>query len=78
MKQLLYIPGKALIFLLLPSLLAVSCKKLIGIPANPPDQIPQLQVFNDSADIISAVLGIYINYKVAGGGGICQGFVEVV
>ena len=43
--------------------LATGCKKLIEIPSNPPDEIPESQVFNDSADIISAIVGIYSNFK---------------
>ncbi|MDO6433154.1 RagB/SusD family nutrient uptake outer membrane protein [Flavitalea sp. BT771] len=53
---------------LVVALLTVSCKKLIEIPANPPDQIPQSQVFSDSADIMSALTGIYGNFKVTSGG----------
>lgn len=45
-----------------------SCKKLLEIPGNPPDQISTDLVFTDSADILSAVTGIYSNFKVAGGG----------
>ena len=46
----------------------VSCEQLIDIPDNPPDQIEQSQLFSDSADIMSAVAGIYANFKIAGGG----------
>lgn len=71
----------SLILLLFASLLAAGCKKLIEIPANPPDQIPESQVFSDSADIVSALVGIYSNFKVtaysatfgSGAIGICTG-----
>jgi len=45
-----------------------SCKKLIEIPSNPSAQILQSTVYNDSADIMSAVAGVYVNFKVSGGG----------
>lgn len=47
---------------------SVSCKKLIEIPPNPPTQIPENAVFSDSADIMSAVAGIYSRLNIAGGG----------
>jgi hypothetical protein len=59
---------KFILTALVVSLLTVSCKKLIEIPPNPPDQIPESQVFSDSADIISALVGIYGNFKVTSGG----------
>jgi hypothetical protein len=46
---------------------SLSCKKLIQIPPNPSNQISQGSVFSDSADIISAVVGIYANFDVSGG-----------
>ncbi len=45
-----------------------SCKKLIEIPSNPPNQIPTSAVFADSTDIMAAVSGVYASFKVAGGG----------
>jgi hypothetical protein len=48
--------------------LATSCKKLIQIPPNPPTQITAAQVFADSADIMSAVAGVYSNFKVTDAG----------
>jgi hypothetical protein len=48
--------------------LSVSCKKLIAIPANPPNMIPTSQVFADSSDIMGAIAGVYANFKVNGGG----------
>jgi len=65
MKKMLYINKKMLAILAFFSLLAVSCKKLIEIPPNPPNQIPASQVFADSADIMSAVAGVYANMKVS-------------
>lgn len=54
--------------LMLTALSALSCKKLIQIPANPPNMIPTAQVFVDSADIMGAIAGVYANFKVNGGG----------
>jgi len=59
---------QCLAILLLVSSLAVSCKKLIEIPPNPPTEITQTEVFADSADAVSAVDGIYSNFQVANGG----------
>jgi hypothetical protein len=42
---------------------SLSCKKLVQIPVNPTNEIPSTRVFSDSADLISAVLGIYANFK---------------
>jgi len=53
--------------LLLFLLIATSCKKLIEVPANPIDQIPQSHVFADSSDIIGAMAGIYTNFGVGVG-----------
>lgn len=68
MKELHFIHKRTLTFLLFVSLLSASCRKLISIPPNPPDKIPQSQVFADSADIQAAVAGIYANFKVSSGG----------
>jgi hypothetical protein len=67
MKKMLYIYKKWPAILAFSSLLAVSCKKLIEIPPNPINEIPQQQVFTDSADIMSALVGIYANFKTTGG-----------
>jgi hypothetical protein len=53
----------------LASLFAFSCNKMIEIPDHPINQIPQSRVFNDSADIISAVAGVYSNFKANQTGG---------
>lgn len=44
------------------SILAVSCKKLISIPAAPPTEISQTHVFSDSSDIMGAIAGVYANF----------------
>jgi hypothetical protein len=63
-------------YIVLVTGLLASCKKLIEIPANPPNQIPAAQVFADSADIMGAIAGVYGNFKVAGGGtGLASGLV---
>jgi starch-binding outer membrane protein, SusD/RagB family len=66
MNELFFIHKRTLTFLLFLSLLSVSCRKLISIPPNPPSEIPQTQVFADSADIQAAVAGIYANFKTSG------------
>jgi len=38
------------------------------IPSNPSAPILKNMVYNDSADIMSAVVGVYLNFKVSGGG----------
>ncbi|SFW52410.1 RagB/SusD family nutrient uptake outer membrane protein [Chitinophaga sancti] len=45
------------------ALFAMSCNKLVDIPSHPIDQISESTVFSDSADIISAVAGVYNNFK---------------
>ena len=45
--------------LLLISVLAPSCKKLIEIPGNPPTAITETQQFTDSATTMTAVVGVY-------------------
>ncbi|HXB09038.1 MAG TPA: RagB/SusD family nutrient uptake outer membrane protein [Puia sp.] len=50
------------------ALTGLSCKKLIQVPANPPNMIPTAQVFVDSSDIMAAMAGVYGNFKVNGGG----------
>src|SRR5579872_2563074 len=42
-----------------------ACKKLIGIPP-PSNEITQSAVFSDSADIMSAIAGIYNDFGVTG------------
>lgn len=46
-------------YLFLVAATVLSCKKLIEIPPNPPNQIPRAIEFADSASTISAVLGVY-------------------
>ncbi|HEY4286363.1 MAG TPA: RagB/SusD family nutrient uptake outer membrane protein [Puia sp.] len=58
-----------LTYFVLAALAGISCKKLIGIPPNPPTQLPQSQLFNDSTDIMSAIAGVYMNFKVTTGNG---------
>ncbi|WP_343669680.1 RagB/SusD family nutrient uptake outer membrane protein [Chitinophaga sp.] len=50
-------------------LFAVSCNKLVDIPDHPIDQISEGTVFSDSADIMSAVTGVYSNFKANTSGG---------
>lgn len=45
--------------LLTTVLLSYSCKKLIQIPDNPPNQIQTSQVFTDSVNAVNGVVGIY-------------------
>lgn len=65
MKQLLHINKRTLAVLLFTALVVSSCKKLIEIPPNPPNEIPSAHVFADSADIMSAIAGIYTNFKAS-------------
>ncbi|WP_343690162.1 RagB/SusD family nutrient uptake outer membrane protein [Chitinophaga sp.] len=51
------------------ALFAFSCNKLIDIPDHPIDQISEGSVFRDSADIMSAVAGVYSNFKANFSGG---------
>ena len=51
-----------LVALLLLSWPAASCKKLIEIPPNPPTSISEVQQFSDSADVMTAVAGVYTYY----------------
>jgi hypothetical protein len=53
----------------LASLFAFSCNKLIDIPDHPINQISETRVFSDSADIMSAVAGVYSNFKSTSIGG---------
>src|SRR5258706_5218848 len=59
--------------ILLLTLITGSCKKLIEIPPNPINQIPKAAVFSDSSDIMSAIAGVYLNFKVAGGSNLFSG-----
>jgi hypothetical protein len=54
----------SIVLLVFPALIS-SCKKLIEIPSNPPNQLPSSTVFADSLHMMSAVAGIYTNFKVA-------------
>jgi len=67
MKKLIHLHKRTPIITAMASLLllSVSCRKLISIPPNPPNQIPQSQVFSDSSDIQAAVAGVYANFKVS-------------
>lgn len=69
MKKICYTANiKVIMALLLPfCMLTVSCKKLIEIPASPKNQIAASDVFADSADALSAVVGIYNNISTANG-----------
>lgn len=51
------------------ALFAMSCNKLVDIPAHPIDQISESTVFSDSSGIISAVAGVYSNFKANSAGG---------
>ncbi len=44
-----------------------SCKKLIEIPPNPVTSVAASQVFADSADVMSAIAGVYHNFQVVDG-----------
>jgi hypothetical protein len=48
--------------------LVTSCKKLVEIPASPPNEISQTAVFADSSTVISAIAGVYsCNYQAMAG-----------
>ena len=47
---------------LLSMLILISCKKLIEIPGNPPNQLPQNAIFTDSAAVMGAMAGVYSYY----------------
>lgn len=59
---------KSLYIVLVFAVAGVSCKKLIGIPPNPPTQIPTTQVYADSADIMGTMAGLYGYFRVSRGG----------
>lgn len=68
MKKIISDKNKILaggMFLMLSTL--VSCKKLIQIPANPPNSVIREQIFADSATALSAVAGVY-SYTPGGSG----------
>src|SRR5258708_18165704 len=67
MKEFVHIHKATFATLVIACLLATSCKKLIEIPSNPPNQIPQTQVFSDSGDSIDATVGIYANFQTSSG-----------
>ncbi|NOW94992.1 RagB/SusD family nutrient uptake outer membrane protein [Mucilaginibacter sp. SG564] len=74
MKKIMYIQNlKSLALIVLLTALSFSCKKLIEIPANPSDKIPTQLVFADSADVMSAVTGVYNGFNAAGTVGIHSG-----
>jgi len=59
MIKLLFNNTKYITGLLLVTALTSSCKKLIGIPPNPPTKITEAQQFADSASAMTAVAGVY-------------------
>lgn len=63
-----HIFNKRYLLAMLVLILASSCKKLIEIPENPPSQMTTAQVFSDSTNIISAVVGVYNNIGAASSG----------
>ncbi|MBS1601498.1 MAG: RagB/SusD family nutrient uptake outer membrane protein [Bacteroidetes bacterium] len=58
-KSSIFLPAVVLFCLL------ASCKKLIELPANPPNQLSANRVFSDSADIIAAISGVYSDFGLA-------------
>lgn len=58
-RNCIFLPAVALLCLL------ASCKKLIELPANPPNQLSSNRVFSDSADIIAAIAGVYSDFGLA-------------
>lgn len=52
------------------SIVALSCKKLISIPAAPPTEISQTHVFSDSTDIMGAIAGVYANFGASSYGAV--------
>jgi hypothetical protein len=55
---------KSNIIILFVLLAVSSCKKLIELPANPPDKIATDKVFADSINTMTAIAGIYTNFKI--------------
>lgn len=51
--------------LVLGGLMFTSCKKLIEIPSSPKNQLTTDRVFSDSANIISAIAGLYSNFGIS-------------
>jgi hypothetical protein len=60
MRKITFSPNIWTLFLLVLTGSLGSCKKLIQIPASPPSELPQQQIFGDSTDILSAVAGVYL------------------
>lgn len=50
--------------LMLSGILLTSCRKLIEIPGSPKNQLTTNRVFSDSANIISAIAGVYSNFGI--------------
>lgn len=50
--------------ILLVVVMISSCRKLIEIPQNPPNQVTQDAIFADSASVIGAVAGLYSYYPL--------------
>jgi starch-binding outer membrane protein, SusD/RagB family len=61
--------NRSIYIIALAAMFAFSCNKLVDIPDHPINQIPESRVFSDSADIISAVAGVYSNFKSGQQGG---------
>lgn len=55
--------------IVLAGLMAGSCNKLIEIPPNPSDKVSIDRVFSDSLGVMSALVGIYMDFQVGGSGG---------
>ena len=54
------------LLLILAAVVMGSCQKLIEIPANPTDKISTERIYSDSLNIMSAMAGIYANFKAGG------------
>jgi hypothetical protein len=67
MKKIFFPNTHVLAGLLLTAGMISSCKKLIGIPPNPPTQITQAQQFGDSATVMTAIAGVYTYSSVGKG-----------
>ncbi len=59
---------KIQLLVILIIIVGTSCTKLVSIPPNPVNQIAVPAVFADSADILSAMAGIYANFSETVGG----------
>ncbi|WEK35168.1 MAG: RagB/SusD family nutrient uptake outer membrane protein [Candidatus Pseudobacter hemicellulosilyticus] len=52
---------------------SLSCNKLLEIPSHPDDKLSDDRAFSDSANVMSALAGIYSNLKVGNSGAIFSG-----